>query len=200
MNINHSYEIFNRAINDFHLKEILELDFINPYPEDSLEAKLYEKCYIDTVQWHCEDEVRNPAIEAEQVRFYKNKIDSLNQERTNCVEKIDDLVWLKFKDINHNNDARLVTESPAWAIDRLSILALKIYHMRLETERADISYELKMNYLQKLDLLQTQKLDLCSAIENLFEEIKQGKSIYKLYRQVKMYNDADLNPVLRNQK
>lgn len=200
MNINHSYEIFNRAINDFHLKEILELDFINPYPEDSFEAKLYEKCYIDTVQWHCEDEVRNPVIEAEQVRYYKNKIDSLNQERTNCVEKIDDLVWLKFKDINPNNNARLVTESPAWAIDRLSILALKIYHMRLETERADISNVLKMNYLQKLDLLQTQKLDLCSAIENLFEEIKQGKSTYKLYRQVKMYNDADLNPVLRNQK
>jgi Protein of unknown function (DUF4254) len=200
MIISEIFGIFEKAINDFHIKNDLEAEFSNPYQSETLDFILYHKCYIDTIQWHCEDEVRNPQIVAEQVRYYKNKIDKLNQERTNCVEKIDDIIWESFKSITPNNDARLVTESPAWAIDRLSILALKLYHMEIEVNRKDISEVTKSNYLAKFSILQSQKTDLMTALDNLLEEIKQGKSIYKLYRQVKMYNDADLNPVLRNQK
>lgn len=197
LNSNEIYEIFESAIRDYHLQNEIDGECENPHLIFNIEGQLYHKSIIDTRQWHCEDEVRNPQLEAEQVRYFKNKIDGLNQERTNCVEYIDDLIWLFNQEIKPNNDARLVTESPAWVIDRLSILALKIYHMRIETERTDISEEIKLSYNQKLSLLETQKLDLCLALDNLFFEIKNGTSIYKLYRQVKMYNDTDLNPVLR---
>jgi hypothetical protein len=149
------------------------------------------------MQWHCEDEVRHPKIDAERIRFFKNRIDSLNQLRTNLVEQLDDYFLTLFEQIQYQSDAKLNTESPAWAIDRLSILALKIYHMREEVERTDLSLELFQVYQQKLELLLTQKLDLMEAIQQFLKSIEQGKTLFKVYRQVKMYNDADLNPVLR---
>jgi hypothetical protein len=197
MNIKEIYRIFEQAINDYHIQNELVDHFENRYDPNTLNYILYHKSYIDTIQWHCEDEVRNPSIEAEQVRYFKNKIDALNQERTNLVEQIDDILWEKFEDIKPLDKNRLATESPAWAIDRLSILALKIYHMRIEANRTDSSEVNKINYSQKLALLETQREDLLTAIDNLFNELELGTTVYKLYRQVKMYNDADLNPVLR---
>jgi hypothetical protein len=200
MEIKRIYEIFEKAIADYHIKDELVDSFNNPFELDSLDAILYHKSFVDTIQWHCEDEVRNPVLEAEKVRYFKNKIDKLNQERTNLVEQIDDILYTKFKDIKPQSINRLVTESPAWAIDRLSILALKIYHMRIEAHRQDSSEINKINYTQKLALLETQRADLIEAIDNLIIELELGTSVYKLYRQVKMYNDADLNPILRKNK
>ncbi|MBL7790399.1 MAG: DUF4254 domain-containing protein [Chitinophagales bacterium] len=200
MNLIHIFEIFQKAIADYHIKDKLDTPCPNPFQDSSIEHLLYFKCWIDTVQWHCEDEVRNPAIEAEKVRFFKNKIDELNQTRTNLVERLDDYFLNIYKDVQVLDQARLNTESPAWAIDRLSILALKIYHMQLEVERTDLTTEQFHAYQQKLELLQTQKLDLIQAISVLLEEIEQGRTQFKVYRQVKMYNDSDLNPILRASK
>lgn len=200
VNLIQTFEIFQKAIVDYHILDKLDTPVQNPFSAASLEHLLYTKCWIDTVQWHCEDEVRHPNIEAESVRYYKNKIDQLNQTRTNLVEQLDDFFNEKYKEIQIASDARLNTESPAWAIDRLSILALKIYHMQVEVERMDLTSEQFLLYQQKLELLQTQKLDLLQSIESLFAEIEQGKTRFKVYRQVKMYNDNDLNPVLRASK
>jgi len=199
MNTNKILSIFEKAIEDYHIENRIEQNDKNPFEANSMEHILYHKTWIDTVQWHCEDEVRNPQISAENVRLLKNKIDFLNQTRTNIVEQIDDYFWEKFKTIQYDENARLNTESPAWAMDRLSILALKIYHMKEETLRSDLSEANKINYLQKYELLLTQRNDLTQAIQQLFSEIEEGKTIYKLYRQVKMYNDSDLNPILRKE-
>ncbi|MFN9319304.1 MAG: DUF4254 domain-containing protein [Chitinophagales bacterium] len=200
MNLTQTFEIFQKAIADYHQIDDLEAVIKNPYEQSSLNNLLYLKCWIDTVQWHCEDEVRHPAIDAESVRYFKNKIDQLNPTRTNLVEQLDDYFLEKYKDVSPQENARLNTESPAWAIDRLSILALKIYHMQIEVERMDLSSEQFLSYQQKLELLQTQKLDLMQSIESLLLELEQGRTQFKVYRQVKMYNDQDLNPVLRANK
>jgi len=197
VNLIQTFDIFQRAIADYHILNNIDAPIQNPFTAKSMESLLYEKCWIDAVQWHCEDEVRHPKIEAERVRFFKNRIDSLNQTRTNLVEQLDDYFLTSFEHIQYQSDAKINTESPAWAIDRLSILALKIYHMREEVERTNLSLEQFQAYQQKLELLLTQKLDLITAIEQLLDEIEQGKTLFKVYRQVKMYNDADLNPVLR---
>lgn len=200
MNLTQIFDIFQKAIVDYHIHDKLDPPCNNHFPEGSIEHLIYTKCWIDTVQWHCEDEVRNPDIEAESVRFFKNKIDQLNQTRTNLVEQLDDYFLDKYKGIKTSDDARLNTESPAWALDRLSILALKIYHMQIEVERTDLSSEQFHSYQQKLELLQTQKLDLLASISALLKEIEQGRTQFKVYRQVKMYNDNDLNPILRASK
>lgn len=200
MNLIQIFEIFQKAIIDYHVHDKIDSAIVNPFPEKSIEHIIYLKCWIDTVQWHCEDEVRHPSIEAETVRYFKNKIDQLNQARTNLVEQLDDYFLDKYKNVNTINNARLNTESPAWAIDRLSILALKIYHMQIEVERTDLSPDQFLSYQQKLELLQTQKLDLIESISALILEIEQGRTQFKVYRQVKMYNDHDLNPILRASK
>jgi len=197
MNIGSVFAIFESAIVDYHRWNLLDKQNANPFESSKWESILYEKCWIDTVQWHCEDEVRNPTIEAERVRFFKNKIDALNQTRTNLVEQLDDFFLALYQNILYKPEARLNTESPAWAIDRLSILALKIYHMREEVERIDLGLDQFEAYQQKLELLLTQKLHLIEAIEKLLGEIEQGETMFKVYRQVKMYNDSDLNPLLR---
>lgn len=191
------YSIFESAIERYHVLDDIHQTLVNPFAENQIESMYYEKAWIDTIQWHCEDEVRNPHILAEQVRYFKNKIDQLNQARTNLVEQLDDYFLLQYQGISPSPDARLNTESPAWSIDRLSILALKIYHMDIEVSREDLSDSLRISYQQKRELLYTQKADLIQAIETLLAEIESGKTIFKVYRQVKMYNDADLNPVLR---
>lgn len=197
MDISRIYSIFNQAIMDYHVTDSIEQTFVAPIYIDPIDSLYYQKAWIDNVQWHCEDEVRNPTIDAEKVRYYKNKIDSLNQERTNLVEHIDDYILNIYKDIKPQTNARLNTESPAWAIDRLSILALKIYHMGIESNRTDLPEDKKKAYQTKYTLLQEQKNDLIQSIGELLSEINTGNTIFKVYRQVKMYNDNDLNPILR---
>ncbi len=192
--------IFNRAIADYHLFDDVDHSFENPYEAGSLDALLYEKNMVDTVQWHLEDIIRDPAIDPVEALAIKRRIDRSNQVRTDMVEYIDSY-WLdKFKDVAAAPDAKINTETPAWAIDRLSILALKIYHMRLETERTDVGQEHRDACGRKLATLLSQQVDLSTAIEELLEDIASGRKYMKTYKQMKMYNDPALNPVLYGNK
>lgn len=189
-------EIFNKAIEDYHLKDNIDTPISNPYEKDSIEYRLYLKCWIDTVQWHLEDIIRDPHIDPLKALQLKRRIDRSNQDRTDLVEQIDSWFRQHFSDITPLPDARLNTESPAWAVDRLSILALKIYHMREQAERQDASAEHRQRCHDKLEVLLEQQKDLSLAIDQLLEDIKEGKKYMKVYRQMKMYNDPSTNPVL----
>lgn len=192
--------IFNRAIADYHLFDDVDHSFENPYEAGSLDALLYEKNMVDTVQWHLEDIIRDPAIDPVEALAIKRRIDRSNQVRTDMVEYIDSY-WLdKFRDVAVAPDAKINTETPAWAIDRLSILALKIYHMRLETERTDVGQEHRDACAKKLATLLSQQVDLSTAIEELLDDIAAGRKYMKTYKQMKMYNDPALNPVLYGNK
>ena len=192
--------IFNRAIADYHIFDDVDHRFENPYEAGSLDALLYEKNMVDTVQWHLEDIIRDPAIDPVEALAIKRRIDRSNQVRTDMVEYIDSY-WLdKFKDVAAAPDAKINTETPAWAIDRLSILALKIYHMRLETERTDVGQEHRDACGRKLTTLLSQQADLSTAIEELLDDIASGRKYMKTYKQMKMYNDPALNPVLYGNK
>nr|WP_308570763.1 DUF4254 domain-containing protein [uncultured Prevotella sp.] len=188
--------IFNRAILDYHIKDNVDTPIDNPYPNDSIENKLYLKCWIDTVQWHLEDIIRDPNIDPEKGMKIKHRIDKSNQDRTDLVEQIDSYFRAYYKDVKVKKDARLNTESPAWAVDRLSILALKIYHMKEQAERKDASQEHRDRCQNKLEILLEQQKDLSLAIDQLLDDIQAGNKLMKVYRQMKMYNDADTNPVL----
>lgn len=189
-------EIFNKAIEDYHLKDNVDTPINNPYSHDSIENRLYLKCWIDTVQWHLEDIIRDPHIDPLEALALKRRIDRSNQDRTDLVEQIDSWFRQYFSDVTPLPDARLNTESPAWAVDRLSILALKIYHMREQAERQDATPEHRQKCKAKLDVLLEQQKDLSTAIEQLLEDIKDGRKYMKVYRQMKMYNDPSTNPVL----
>ena len=193
-------KIFEQVVNDYHTQNDIDWNYQNPYSEGSLENLLYAKCWIDTAQWHMEDEIRNPSIEPALALQWKRRIDKSNQERTDLVEVIDDYFLLKYKDIQPSASARFNTESPAWAIDRLSILILKIYHMREQTFRTNIDEALLAKNQQKLAVLLQQQLDLSLAIDELLGDIENGDKYMKVYRQMKMYNDPELNPVLYNNK
>jgi len=169
---------------------------VNPYDSSSLEHLLYLKCWIDTAQWHMEDVVRNPEITPEDGLYWKRRIDQQNQVRTDTVEYIDSHYLHKFADVQPQDDAKVNTESPAWAIDRLSILALKIYHMEQETHRTDVEEAHIAACQQKLDILLEQRKDLSQSIDELLEDIAAGRKYMKVYKQMKMYNDPTLNPVL----
>tara|TARA_B100000678_G_scaffold276381_1_gene269129 strand:+ start:3827 stop:4438 length:612 start_codon:yes stop_codon:yes gene_type:complete len=190
------FTVFERSIDDYHQTDDVDASMHNPYPKDSFEYLLYRKNWIDTVQWHLEDIIRNPEIDSETALKIKRRIDASNQDRTDLVEKIDDHYLEQFHDIQASPEARVNTESPAWAIDRLSILSLKIYHMRIEAERSDISKELQQKNEFKYNVLRTQQTDLSIAIDQLLEDLQSGNRIMKVYRQMKMYNDPELNPVL----
>lgn len=192
--------IFDRCISDYHQYDNVDTDESNPYPTDSFSNLLYHKNWIDTVQWHLEDIIRDTEIEPRAALALKRRIDSSNQLRTDLVEKIDDHYLTLFKEVKTEKDAVLNTESPAWAIDRLSILALKIYHMEIEAYRTDTDEKLTAKNRLKLEVLQTQRKDLSLAINQLLDDIAAGKRIMKVYRQMKMYNDPELNPVLYSQK
>ena len=196
-NANH---IFNQAIADYHVKDNIDTPICNPYPEGGIENRLYLKCWIDTVQWHFEDIIRDPQIDPAGALVLKRRIDKSNQDRTDLVEQIDSYFLDTYKDVKVNADARINTESPAWAVDRLSILALKIYHMKEQVERADAAEEHKAKCQAKLSVLQEQQADLSTAIDQLLKDIGAGKKYMKVYRQMKMYNDPSTNPVLYNQK
>ncbi len=190
-------EIFEQSINDYYKKNDIDLKWENPFDDNSLENLLYKKNRIDTIQWKLEDIIREPSIAPDKALKIKRRIDASNQERTDLVEQIDELFFDKFKDINAEKNAFIATETPAWAIDRLSILNLKIYHMRLETERNDAEKAHIEKCTFKLNVLLQQRKDLTLAIEQLFENIKTGKAVIKTYKQMKMYNDPNLNPFLR---
>lgn len=192
----HCNHIFNQVINDYHIFDNIDTVINNPYDRDSIENRLYLKCWIDTVQWHYEDIIRDPHIEPIDAVMLKRRIDRSNQDRTDLVEQIDSYFRQKYSDVKVLPDARINTESPAWAIDRLSILALKIYHMREQVERADASAEHKQKCQEKLNVLLEQQKDLSLAIDQLLEDIEAGRKYMKVYRQMKMYNDPSTNPVL----
>lgn len=191
-----SNSIFEKTISDYHISDNVDTVINNPYPEKSIEYYLYLKNWIDTVQWHLEDIIRDPDINPVEALKIKRRIDKSNQDRTDLVELIDSYFLDKYKDVTTLPSAKINTESPAWAIDRLSILALKIYHMRLEAERKNTSLEHQKQSAQKLEVLLTQRKDLSTAIEELLEDIRTGNKYMKVYKQMKMYNDPDLNPVL----
>lgn len=193
-------KIFEQSIADYHRYDNVDQPLSNPFKAGSLDALLYHKNWIDTVQWHLEDIIRDPQINPDEALKIKRRIDASNQERTDMVEYVDSYLLDKYKDVKVADDARLNTETPAWAIDRLSILALKIYHMRKEAERTDTDTAHREACGRKLDVLLSQKTDLSKAIEELIEDIEAGRKYMKTYKQMKMYNDPSLNPVLYAKK
>lgn len=193
-------QVFEQVIKDYHQYNDINKTCENPYQDGLIDNLLYTKCWIDTAQWHMEDEVRDPDIAPVEALKWKRRIDSSNQERTDLVEDIDTYFLEKFKDIKPAPSAKINTESPAWAIDRLSILALKIYHMHEETTRANVDESQLKQRKQKLAILLQQREDLSLAIDELLADIENGNKYMKVYRQMKMYNDPELNPVLYNSK
>jgi len=189
-------KIFNQAINDYHLTDNVDTPIHNPYERGTIEFRLYLKCWIDTVQWHYEDIIRDPHIDPTEALALKRRIDRSNQDRTDLVEDIDSYFRHTYSEVTPLPDARLNTESPAWAVDRLSILALKIYHMKEQVERADATEEHRAKCQAKLSVLLEQQVDLSTAIDQLLEDIEAGRKYMKVYRQMKMYNDPATNPVL----
>jgi len=199
---NKANTIFQEVIKTYKVLNTVAQPFINKYnkEEDLIAHLLYRKCWIDTVQWAYEDIIRDPNIEPVAALKLKRMIDASNQDRTDTVEYIDSYFLNKYKDIVVKPNAKINSESPAWAIDRLSILALKIYHMHLETIRNDASQEHKDACQKKLNILLEQRVDLSTAIDDLLEDISSGNKYMKVYKQMKMYNDDELNPVLRSKK
>jgi len=191
--------IFKEVINTYHVVNTVDQDFKNEYSrkDDLLEHLLYRKCWIDTVQWHYEDIIRDPNIDPVAALTLKRKIDASNQDRTDMVEYIDSYFLDKYGDATPNDDATINTESPAWGVDRLSILALKVYHMHEEATREGASDAHRAACQKKLDILLEQRTDLSTAIDQLLSDIKNGRKYMKVYKQMKMYNDDELNPVLR---
>ncbi|NNK87010.1 MAG: DUF4254 domain-containing protein [Flavobacteriaceae bacterium] len=194
--------IFKEAIDNYKVLNSVDQAFSNIYDrdEDLIGHLLYRKCWIDSVQWAYEDIIRDPNIDPVAALELKRKIDASNQDRTDTVEYIDSYFLDKYKDVTVQPGAKVNSESPAWAIDRLSILALKIYHMRLETTRENASDSHKAACQKKLNVLLEQRKDLSTAIDDLLHDIETGRKYMKVYKQMKMYNDEELNPVLRGQK
>jgi len=187
--------IFEQAILNYHKTDHVDTPMQNPYTE-GIEADLYRKCWIDTVQWHLEDIIRDPQIDPLEALAIKRRIDQSNQDRTDLVETIDSYFYTKYHDITPLPDATINTESPAWAVDRLSILALKIYHMREQVDRPDANEAHRATCQQKLNVLLEQQTDLSTAIDQLLADIEAGHKWMKVYKQMKMYNDPETNPVL----
>ncbi len=192
--------IFHRATGDYHITDYVDATINNPYEWKSIEYYLYLKNWIDAVQWHLEDIIRDPQIDPVEALALKRRIDRSNQDRTDLVELIDSYFLDKYKDVVVSKNAVINTESPAWAVDRLSILQLKIYHMQKETERTDTSAEHLAQCRNKLTVLSEQQNDLSSAIDQLLTDIEAGRKYMKVYKQMKMYNDPSLNPVLYSKK
>lgn len=195
-------KIFKEVIEKYHVVNTVDQPFTNPYDKDSqlLEHLLYRKCWIDTVQWHYEDIIRDPNIDPVAALKLKRQIDASNQDRTDMVEYIDSYFLDKYKDVKVQDNATINTESPAWGVDRLSILALKVYHMNEEATRDDASEDHRAACQAKLDVLLEQRVDLSTAINQLLDDIANGRKYMKVYKQMKMYNDDELNPVLRGKK
>ena len=194
------YSIFEQATNDYHKTDDVDVAIRNPYEERSIAFYLYLKNWIDAVQWHLEDIIRDPNIDPEKALTIKRRIDKSNQDRTDLVELIDSYFLDQYKDVKVLPDATINTESPAWAVDRLSILVLKIYHMQCEVVRTDVSMEHIDACRNKLNILLEQKKDLSTALDQLLNDIASGCKYMKVYKQMKMYNDPSLNPILYGRK
>ncbi|MGB1269929.1 MAG: DUF4254 domain-containing protein [Flavobacteriaceae bacterium] len=195
-------KIFQEVIDTYHIVDDPYQSFENKYDKenDLLGHLLYRKCWIDTVQWHYEDIIRDPNIDPVAALVLKRKIDASNQDRTDMVEYIDSYFLTQYNNVAVKENATINTESPAWGVDRLSILALKVYHMNEEATRTDASDAHKAACQKKLDVLLEQRVDLSTAIDTLLNDINSGDKYMKVYKQMKMYNDDELNPVLRTQK
>ena len=189
-------QVFQQVVEDYHLHDEIYHHINNPYSKDTVEHLLYLKCWIDAMQWHMEDVIRNPEIDPVEALKWKRAIDKSNQDRTDTVEYIDSYFLDKYKNIAPQEEAKINTESPAWALDRLSILTLKIYHMKEETERKDTSQRHIDSCKEKLAVLLEQQRDLSTSIDQLLLDIENGSKYMKVYKQMKMYNDPNLNPVL----
>ena len=194
------YPVFEKAIEDFHLLDDVDQDINNPYERGTIEYDLYVKNWIDTVQWHLEDIIRDPHIDPADALVIKRRIDKSNQDRTDLVERIDSYFLSLYDTVKVLPDATINTESPAWAVDRLSILALKIYHMKEQVQRPDATDEHRQKCEQKLKVLMEQQKDLSTAIDQLIDDIAAGRKYMKVYKQMKMYNDPSTNPVLYGKK
>jgi Protein of unknown function (DUF4254) len=197
---NVAFSVFEQSIKDYHVFDDVNQHINNPFLKDDIQHLLYLKNWIDTVQWHFEDIIRNPEIDPKEALILKRKIDASNQERTDMVEFIDSYFLQKYSKVVPKPTAKINSESPAWAIDRLSILALKIYHMREETNRIDANEAHRTKCQEKLNVLLEQKTDLQTAIDDLLYDIANGDKFMKVYKQMKMYNDDELNPVLYQKK
>ncbi|GHT67248.1 hypothetical protein FACS189452_04600 [Bacteroidia bacterium] len=195
-----AFPVFEKTIDDYHRSDDVDAKINNPYTFQSLEYYLYLKSWIDTVQWHLEDIIRKPDIDPAEALVLKRRIDKSNQDRTDLVELIDSYFLDQYKDVAQDPMATINTESPAWAVDRLSILALKIYHMQQEVARKDTDAAHHDSVVAKLNVLLEQKQDLALAIDQLLEDIAEGNKYMKVYKQMKMYNDPSLNPVLYGKK
>ncbi len=194
MKASEANRIYEQCILDYHKTDNVDHPFKNPL--NGIDGLLYQKCWIDTVQWHLEDIIRSPNLAADHFIATKRRIDKSNQERTDCVEKMDDHFLEKFKNVKAASGARMNSETPAWLLDRMSILQLKIYHMREQTERADVDEAHRAQCKQKLTILLEQKADLELCFDQLMGDLENGQKYMKVYRQMKMYNDPKLNPVL----
>ncbi len=194
--------IFKEVIDKYHIVDKVDQPFSNPYDSNSqnLEHLLYRKCWIDTVQWHYEDIIRDPNIDPVSALTLKRQIDASNQDRTDMVEYIDSYFLEENKGVTVKDNATINTESPAWGVDRLSILALKVYHMNEEAIRENASETHRNACQAKLNVLLEQRVDLSTAIDQLLSDIEKGDKYMKVYKQMKMYNDDELNPVLRGEK
>lgn len=192
--------LFDAVIEDYHKTDDVDAPMVNPYQPQTIECVLYLKNWIDTVQWHLEDIIRNPEINPVEALTIKRRIDKSNQDRTDLVERIDSYFLEKYGNVKVKPTAVINTESPAWAIDRLSILALKIYHMEQEVKRTDVDKAHIDACQKKLDILLEQREDLSSAIDQLLRDIENGDRYMKVYKQMKMYNDPNLNPILYGKK
>jgi hypothetical protein len=193
--------IFKSVIDTYHVINAVDQNYSNPYDKEEslLDFLLHRKCWIDTVQWHYEDIIRDPEIDTVVALKLKRQIDASNQDRTDMVEYLDNYFLEKYKSVETKPVAKINSESPAWAIDRLSILALKIYHMQEEADRNDASEDHRVSCQKKLNILVEQRVDLTTAIDDLLHDIENGDKYMKVYKQMKMYNDDELNPVLRSQ-
>ena len=189
-------EIFEKSVNDYHVYDDITRNPNNPFENKSFEHLLYEKNWIDTVQWHYEDIIRDPDIDPSEGMKLKRLIDSSNQNRTEMVEYIDSYFLNLYSSVTTRENAKVNTESPAWAIDRLSILILKIYHMEEESNRKDVSDDHRNNCQKKLNVLIEQREDLSESIDQLLIDMSTGIKKMRVYKQMKMYNDESLNPVL----
>lgn len=195
-----AFPVFEKSIEDYHKFNDVNQPIANPYEKGSIEHLLYAKNWVDTVQWHYEDIIRDPQIDPVAALVLKRKIDASNQVRTDMVEYIDSYFLDKYKNVQVKPNAKINTESPAWAMDRLSILALKIYHMHEEATRPDASEDHRAKCQAKLEVLLEQKQDMFTSISQLIEDIENGDKFMKVYKQMKMYNDEELNPVLYQNK
>jgi len=189
-------DIFKACTRDYHARDEVDAQEQNPYARGTMAALLYTKHWVDVVQWHLEDIIRDPEIDAGEALRVKRRIDELNQWRTELVELLDDRLAKEYEGVKLQPGARLNTESLAWAMDRLSILELKLFHMEQESCREGVPETHVQCCVDRVAVLAEQQADLMKAIDQLFEDLRTGRRYVRVYRQFKMYNDPMLNPVL----